>query len=346
MMLRRIEAWLVHTLRRHYAVRRGVVIIPQVLGITCITFVLIRLAPANPAYLFAGPTASPETIKAIEHSLGLDQPIPVQYIRYMANLLHGNLGISLVTSQPVLNDLLSRFPATLELVTFAMFFVAIFHIPMGAIAAKGQGLANRTANVYGLLAGSLPDFWWGLMLIFIFYAKLSWVPAPLGRIALGAEPPQITGFLTVDSLLSGNLAAFRSALGHLILPGLTLAFIYGAPVLKHMRASMSAALRAPYVEYAQMCGLKSSTIFRYAFRNAIIPALTMGGVTYAYLIGGVALVETVFAWGGLGQYAVQVTISSDYAALSGTVLVATLFALCVYLVLDLVYSLIDPRVRY
>jgi peptide/nickel transport system permease protein len=345
-MLREVGARFLDTLWRHYAVRRVVVIIPQVLGITCIVFVLIRLAPGNPAYLFAGPTASPETIKAIERSLGLDQPILIQYIHYMKNLVHGNLGISLVTSQPVLNDLLSRFPATLELVTFAMIFVAIFHIPMGAIAARGQGLANRTANAYGLLAGSLPDFWWGLMLIFIFYAKLAWVPVPLGRIDLGMEPPQITGFLTVDSLLSGNLAAFRSAAGHLILPGLTLAFIYGAPVLKHMRASMSAALRAPYIEYAQMCGLRSSTIFRYAFRNAIIPALTMGGVTYAYLIGGVALVENVFAWGGLGQYAVQVTISSDYAALSGTVLVTTLFALCVYLVLDLVYSLIDPRVRY
>ena len=346
MMLRRIGTWFVSTLWRIYAVRRVFVIIPQVLGITFIVFVLIRLAPGNPAYLFAGPTASPETIKAMERSLGLDQPILIQYIHYMKNLVHGNLGISLVTSQPVLNDLLRRFPATLELVTFAMVLVAIFHIPMGAIAARGQGLANRTAGAYGLLAGSLPDFWWGLMLIFLFYAKLAWVPVPLGRVDLGMEPPEITGFLSVDSLLTGNLVAFRSALGHLILPGLTLAFIYGAPVLKHMHRSMSTALRAPYIEYAQMCGLRSVTIFRYAFRNAIIPALTMGGVTFAYLIGGVALVESVFAWGGLGQYAVQVTISSDYAALSGTVLVTTLFALCVYLLLDLIYSLIDPRVRY
>jgi peptide/nickel transport system permease protein len=338
--------WTIRRLLRHYALRRFLVIIPQILGITLVVFVLIRLIPGNPAYLFAGPTASPQTIRAIERDLGLDRPIWAQYLRYMRNLLHGDLGFSLLTSQPVLHDLLDRFPATLELITVAVLLMGLFHIPLGALAARGGGLTNRVANAYGLLAGSLPDFWWGLMLVFVFYTGLGWVPVPLGRIDLGMEPAHRTGFLLLDSLLTGDFAAFRSAAAHVVLPALTLAFIYGAPVLKHMRTTMSAILGAPYIEYARMCGLPPRVIFRYAFRNAVIPALTMGGITYAYLIGGVALVETVFAWGGLGQYAVQVTVSSDYLALSGTVLATTLFALSVYLVLDLLYAWIDPRVRY
>ena len=214
------------------------------------------------------------------------------------------------------------------------------------LAAIGGNLAGRLSSGYGFLAGSLPDFWWGLMLIFLFYTLLGWAPVPLGRIDFGMEPPHYTGFFTIDSLLANDLAAFRSAVGRLLLPGFTLAFIFGAPVLKHLRATMADGLEAPHIQYAHLCGLPRSVIFRYAFRNAIIPPLTMAGMTYVYLVGAAALVESVFAWGGFGQYAVQAAISSDYMAISGTVLAAMLFALIVYLILDLVYTVIDPRVRY
>ncbi len=331
---------------RLYVIRRLILFIPLLVGVSFAVFVLIRMAPGNPAYLFAGPTASEETIKAMEQKLGLDQPIWVQYARYMQNLVRGDLGISLVTSQPVLKDLVVRFPATLELITFAMLLIVVILIPLGVLAAIGGNLAGRLSSGYGFLAGSLPDFWWGLMLIFLFYTLLGWAPVPLGRIDFGMEPPYYTGFFTIDSLLANDLAAFRSAVGRLVLPGFTLAFIFGAPVLKHLRATMAEGLEAPHIQYAHLCGLPRSVIFRYAFRNAIIPPLTMAGMTYVYLVGAAALVESVFAWGGFGQYAVQAAISSDYMAISGTVLTAMLFALIVYLILDLVYTVIDPRVRY
>lgn len=335
----------VSSLWRLYVVRRLVLFVPLLLAVSFAVFVLIRMAPGNPAYLFAGPTASEETIKAIERDLGLDQPIWVQYARYMENLVQGDLGVSLVTSQPVLRDLVVRFPATLELITFAMLLIVAILIPLGVLAAIGGNLAGRLSSGYGFLAGSLPDFWWGLMLIFLFYTWLGWAPVPLGRIDFGLEPPHRTGFLTIDAMLANDFAAFRSALGRLLLPGFTLAFIFGAPVLKHLRATMADGLHAPYIEYAHLCGLPRTLIFRYAFRNAIIPPMTMAGMTYVYLVGAAALVESVFAWGGFGQYAVQAAISSDYMAVSGTVLAAMLFALCVYLILDLAYTVIDPRVR-
>jgi ABC-type dipeptide/oligopeptide/nickel transport system permease component len=335
----------IKALWRIYVVRRLILFIPLLVGVSMAVFVLIRMAPGNPAYLFAGPTASLETIRAMEIKLGLDQSIWVQCFLYMKNLVHGDLGVSLITSQPVLKDLAVRLPATLELITFAMLLIIVVLVPLGILSAVGGNLAGRLSSGYGFLAGSLPDFWWGLMLIFVFYTLLGWAPVPFGRIDFGLEPPVVTGFLTIDTLLANDLAAFRSALGRLILPGFTLAFIFGAPVLKHLRTTMATGLQAHYIQYAHLCGLSRTAIFRYAFRNSIIPPLTMAGMTYVYLVGAAALVESVFAWGGFGQYAVQAAISSDYMAVSGTVLAAMLIALCIYLILDLVYTLIDPRVR-
>jgi len=337
-----------HFLRHSYILRRVVIIIPQVWAITVAVFILIRLFPGDPAYLFAGPTASPATIAATHHRLGLDQPILVQYWIYLKNLLHGDMGTSLVTSQPVLSDMANRFPATLELITFALLICLVVGLPLGAFGArKPHGIADRLTRGYGLVAGSLPDFWWGLMLIFVVFTTLHVGVAPVGRLDLIQQPPPtITHFYTIDALLAGDWPAFSSAVAHLVLPGVTLAFIYGGPIVKHMRSSMETVLRAPYLDYGKMCGLSRATLFRYAFRNALLPAMTMTGVTYVYLISGAVLVETVFSWGGLGQYAVQAITSSDYLAISGTVLTATIFALVVYLVLDMIYVAIDPRIRY
>lgn len=335
-------------LTHSYALRRIAVMLPQLFGITLVVFVLLRLFPGDPAYLFAGPTASPETIARIRHDLGLDEPIFVQYVHYLGDLLHGDLGTSLVTSQPVRDDMLDRFPATLELITTALIIALVVGIPLGALGArKPRGAADRATRSYGLLAGSLPDFWWGLMLIFVFFTTLNIAAAPVGRLDIGLEPPErITGFYTIDSLATGDWATFSNSLSHLILPSITLAFVYGGPIVKHMRAAMANVLDAPYLAYGSMCGLSRWTLFRYALRNALVPAVTMTGITYAYLIGGAVLVETVFSWGGLGQYAVRAITSSDYLAVSGTVLTTTVFALVVYAVLDLVYVLIDPRIRY
>jgi peptide/nickel transport system permease protein len=331
-----------------YVFRRVVVIAPQVFGITLVVFFLIRLFPGDPAYLFAGPTASAATIERTRQNLGLDQPIVVQYWHYLTNLLHGDLGTSLVTSQPVRTDMLTRFPATFELITFALSICVVVGIPLGAMGArKPRGAADRATRSYTMLAGSLPDFWWGLMLIFVVYTTLHIGVSPSGRLDIGeTAPPAVTHMYTVDALLAGQWSVFLNAFEHLLLPGITLAFIYGGPIVKHMRTSMTAVLNAPYLEYGTMCGLTRWMLFRYAFRNSLLPATTMVGITYAYLIGGAVLVETVYSWGGLGQYAVQAVTSSDYLAVSGTVLTTTIFALIVYLLLDFLYVAIDPRIKY
>jgi ABC-type dipeptide/oligopeptide/nickel transport system permease component len=343
------SAWrLLVRLFRSYAFRRVVVIVPQVFGITLVVFVLIRLFPGDPAYLFAGPTASQQTIEAIREDLGLKEPIPVQYWRYIVNLAHGDMGKSLVTSLPVRDDIFARFPATFELITFALLLCLLVSVPLAAYSVRRPGSALDTVTrVYAQLAGALPDFWWGLMLIFVLFTTLSIAPAPVGRLGIGeVAPHKVTGLLTLDSLLQGEWSAFRSAVAHLLLPAGTLAFVYGAPIVKQMRTGMANVLDSPYLAYATMCGLSRWMLFRYALRNALLPAVTMTGLTYAYLIGAAVVVETVFSWGGLGQYAVQAITSSDYAAVSGTVLTSTVFALIVYLALDFIYMLIDPRIKY
>jgi ABC-type dipeptide/oligopeptide/nickel transport system permease component len=335
-------------LLRSYGFRRLVLIFPQVLGITLVVFVLIRLFPGDPAYLFAGSTASEATVEAIREDLGLNESIPVQYVRYLDRLSSADMGRSLVTSRPVRDDIVDRFPATFELISFALLLCLFISVPLAAYSVRRPGsILDRATKLYGQLAGALPDFWWGLVLIFVFFTTLGLAPAPVGRLDIGQiPPPRVTGMLSIDALLAGDFAALGSALTHLILPGVTLAFVYGAPIVRQMRTGMTNVLRSPYLAYANMCGLSKVTLFRYSFRNALLPAVTMTGLTYAYLVGAAVVVETVFSWGGLGQYAVQAITSSDYAAVSGTVLVTTLFALMIYLVLDFVYMAIDPRIRY
>ncbi len=333
---------------RTYLLRRLVLFVPQVLAVVTIVFVIVRLLPGNPAYLLAGPRASAEQIAAVTRDLGLDQPIPVQYLRYMGGLARGDLDRSFLTSQPVAVDLLHRFPATLELITCAVILAFLIAIPLGVASALWPGgIVGRIAGGYGLLAGALPDFWWGLMLALVFFGILGVVPAPIGRIDLSiAPPPTVTGFYTVDSLVTGNWAALGSSLAHLVLPAVTLAFVYAGPIVKITQSSMREALGARYIRYATALGLSRATVTRYALRNALLPVITMVAIVYAYLLSGDVLIEQVFGWGGVGQYAVQAVASSDYAALTGVVLSTTLFSLSVYLVVDLLYLAIDPRVQY
>jgi ABC-type dipeptide/oligopeptide/nickel transport system permease component len=334
-------------LRHSFILRRLALIVPQVWGISVIVFVLVRLIPGDPAYYYGGTTATPEEIAAIHHRLGLDQPLYDQYVIYLKNLLHGDLGTSLVTSRPVLQDITDRFPATLELITLTLMVFLIVGVPLGAFAARRpRGLASRLTQIYGLVAGSLPDFWWGLVLVFVLFTTLHVAPSPVGQLDIGVDPPRsLTRMFVVDALLTADWPAFISAASHLLLPAFTLAFIYGGPITKHMRTSMTTILNAPYLWYGTMCGLSRSTLLRYAVRNALLPVVTMTGITYIYLISAAVLVETVFSWGGLGQYAVQAIGSSDYNAVGGVVLVTTVAGLVLYLVLDILYAVIDPRIR-
>jgi peptide/nickel transport system permease protein len=330
-----------------YVLRRLAFVVPQALGISVITFVIVRILPGNPALVLAGSTATKESIAAIERRLGLDQPIWVQYWRYLQDLAAGDLGKSLVTSQPVKDDLMQRLPATFELIFFGLLLAVLIGVPLGVLAAvKGGTIAHRLATPYGLLAGSIPDFWVGLILILVFYSYLGWAPAPLGQLPTGADPPtQVTGMYVIDAVLTGSWPAFRSAVAHLILPLVTLVFVYMAPLVKMTRSSMDEVLRSPFVERLESLGLGRGLVLRRALRNALPPVVTIVGVLVGYLLGGAVLIEIVFSWGGAGQYAVQAIVNSDFAAIQGFVLVAAAFSLLVYLAVDLLYFAMDPRIR-
>lgn len=331
-----------------YAARRVLLLIPQVIAVTTVIFFLIRLLPGDPAYMLAGSLASQDVIDSIRLQLGLDRPLWEQYITYLGQVAQGDLGRSWLTSSQVTEDILSRFPATLELITLALMLAFCIALPLGMISAlRPRTLIDRIASSYGMLAGAMPDFWWALFLVFLLYGIFQIVPAPIGRIDLMLlPPPRVTGFYIIDSVLAGDWQALRSSLAHLALPTFTLAFVYAGPILKIARVTMAEALRGQYIQYARASGLPGNVIARYAVRNALLPVITMTGITYGYLIGGAVLVEQIFAWGGLGQYAVQAITSSDYMAVSGVVLATTVFSLLVYLAVDLLYVAVDPRIRY
>lgn len=332
-----------------YIGRRLLVLVPQLFLISIITFTLVRMLPGDPARLELGPLAPEEGVDLLRRQLRLDQPLPQQYIAYLQRLIHGDLGRSWVNSSSVAQDLLVRAPATLELIIAGMFIVLVVMVPIALVSASPSGnwLARAMRRIsfgYGLLAGALPDFWLGLVLIFVFFSLLGWAPGPEGRLAIVELPPErITGFYVVDALLAGNFDIFESALSHLVLPAVTLAFVYGAPIFKMVRASMEAALRSDYTIYAEGLGLPRRTILVWAMRNAAPPTVVVTGVVAGYLLGGAVLIETVFNLNGIGQYAVQSITTADYAPIQGFVLVAAVFTMMMYLVVDLLQFMIDPR---
>lgn len=331
-----------------YLGHRFIFILPQLLGIVLVSFLLVKSIPGDPAVLMLGPTATPDAIAGLREQMGLDQPLYVQFFIYVADLFKGDLGTSWQTTRPVLEDLLMRFPATLELVTFSLILAVILGVSLGVASALNEGgWIARMADLYGLSAGALPDFWLGLVLIFVFYTLLGWVPAPLGRIDLAVIPPlPVTGWYTIDSLIAGDFQAFRSAASHLILPVLTLGVINAGPILKMTQSTMEKMLASDFSSYEVLCGLPRRLVTRHALRNALPSIVTIISVLYGFLIGGAVLVEIVFSWGGAGQYAVQGVLNSDLYPVLGFVLFSAIFSLLVYLVVDLIYFLVDPRISH
>jgi ABC-type dipeptide/oligopeptide/nickel transport system permease component len=321
---------------------------PQMIGIILIGFILIKAVPGDPATLMLGPMASADSIAKLRTDLGLDKPIPAQFVIYLQKLVHGDFGTSWQTTQPVLDDLKIRFPATLELVTFGLLLALLVGIPLGILSAIGKrALAGKIGGVYGLVAGAVPDFWLALVLVLVFYSQLHWVSSPIGRVDISVIPPNtITGFYTIDSLLTGNWEALMSALQHLALPVLTLGLINAGPILKMTQSTMDRMLQADFIQYERLCGLPKQLIVRHAFRNALPSIITIISVLYGYLIGGTVLVEIVFSWGGAGQYAVQGVLNSDFNPVLGFVIFSALFSLVIYFLVDLAYLAIDPRIRH
>jgi ABC-type dipeptide/oligopeptide/nickel transport system permease component len=304
--------------------------------------------PGDTATYFAGPTASAESIAQIKAALGLDQPLYVQFVRYVTDLTRGNLGQSLTTGQPVLNDLVSRLPASAELTLFGLGLAVLVAIPLGILAAVRQGsIVDHICRVVTTAGVSMPVFFSGLLFVYVFYFLLGWAPAPLGRLdTFATSPPTITGFLLIDTLLVGDTETFRAALAQMLLPGITLAFFALAPIARITRASMLSALSSDFVRTARASGLSSRRIIiTYAFRNALLPVVTTLGMVFSFLLGANVLVEKVFAWPGIGSYAVEALIASDYAPVQGFVLMMAIMYILLNLAIDIVYGLIDPRVR-
>ena len=330
-----------------YIGRRLLFIAPQLVGILLVSFLLVKLIPGDPAVLMLGPFATDQALADLRTELGLDRSIAHQFLIYLGNVLQGDLGTSWQTTLPVTTDLAQRFPATLELITLSLLLALGIGVPLGiAGARRKRGFIRRLADYYGLFAGSLPDFWLGMVFIFVFYTGLSLVPAPLGRLDYSILPPAtVTGSLLLDSLFAGNMAAFRNAAGHLVLPVLTLGLINAGPILKMTQSTMERMLDSDFSRYAEMCGLPPRLIARKAFRNSLPSVITIVSVLYGFLIGGAVLVEIVFSWGGAGQYAVQGVLNVDFNPVLGFVLVSAVLSLAIYLIVDLVYFAIDPRTQ-
>lgn len=328
--------------------KRLLTVIPTLIGVVIVTFLLTRALPGDPAAYFAGPAATKEAIEQVRKNLGLDKPLPEQFVRYVRDLARGDLGNSLSTGRPVTTEIVSRLPASAELTLLGLIVSMAIAVPLGILAAVKQGSwIDHTCRVVATAGVSLPVFFTGLLLVYVFYYILGWSPSPIGRLdAFASAPTQITGFFLIDSLVTGNLEVFRSALAQLILPVVTLAIFSLAPIARMTRASMLAVLASEFVRTARASGLDTRTvIITYAFRNAMLPVVTTLGMVFSFLLGANVLVEKVFAWPGIGSYAVEALLQSDFAPVQGFVLTMAVLYVVLNLVIDILYGVIDPRVR-
>src|SRR6201993_3375013 len=330
------------------AAKRMLIAVPSLIGVVIVTFLLTRALPGDPAAYFAGPAATKEAIEQIRVKLGLDKPLYVQFIHYVGDLARGDLGNSLSTGQPVGQEIKSRLPASAELTLLGLIVSMLIAVPLGILAATRPGsLIDHACRVIATAGVSLPVFFTGLILVYVFYYLLGWAPAPLGRLDIFfSAPPQVTGFYLLDSLIAGNGELFLASLNQLVLPALTLGIFSLAPIARMTRASMLAVLSSDFVRTARASGLSPLTItVTYAFRNAMLPVVTTLGMVFSFLLGANVLVEKVFAWPGIGSFAVEALIASDFAPVQGFVLTMAVMYVALNLMIDILYGLIDPRVR-
>jgi peptide/nickel transport system permease protein len=319
-------------------------------GITLATFLLLHVVPGDPARLYLGESATNEqVVQALHRQWGLDRPLPVQYAYYLRNLTRGNLGFSIHSGRPVTEDLGHFLPATVEL-SFAAFLIAVVvGVPLGVVSgARANTAADHTSRIGSLLFLSMPSFWFGLILIYVGYFLLGWLPSPTGRLGLTDTPPAtITGMYTLDSLLTGQIALLSRALWYLAPPATTLALASMGLVVRLVRTSIVEALGHDYVRTARAKGVAMrGVLYRHALRNALIPTVTVLGVQFGLLFSGNVLVETVFSWPGVGSYLVTAIQWLDYSAVMGSTLVFAVIFVVVNILVDLSYALLDPRIHY
>jgi peptide/nickel transport system permease protein len=331
-----------------YVLARAIGTLLMAVAVTLPTFLIIHFVPADPVQAQLGDMASanPEIVQAFRDRWGLDRPLWEQYAIFLQGLTRGDLGESIATRRPVLDDIRDYAPATFELATVAAILAALVGLPLGVLAAiKRDTWIDYLARVVSLIGLSTPTFWLAFIVLALFYGGLKIAPAP-GQLDPGAVPPaHVTGLFLVDSLLAGDLETFRSALAHLILPASVLAASIIGIIVRTTRASMLEALSQDYIRVAHAKGLPGYTVvFRHALRNALIPVLTLGGIAYAQLLSGAVMTETIFSWPGLGRYAFQSAVALDFPAILGITLLVAMIYLLINFLVDLSYAIIDPRV--
>ena len=321
--------------------------LPNLLGVIVVTFLLTRALPGDPAAYFAGGAATQEAVEQVRAQLGLDKPLVEQFFRYVADLSRGELGTSLTTGQPVLNELLTRLPASIEMVLLALALACAIALPLGVLAATRPGSwIDQLCRLVTTAGVSLPTFFTGLVLAYVFYFLLGWAPSPLGRLdPMWSPPATVTGFYLIDAAIAGDAGLWWACFKQLILPVLTMAIFVLAPIARMTRASMLSVLGSDFIRTARASGLTSTTVLvTYALRNALLPVVTTLGMVFGFMLGSSVVIEKVFGWPGVGSYAIDALTASDYAPIQGFVLAMGVLFVLLNLLVDVLYTLIDPRV--
>ncbi len=331
-----------------YILRRLGYMLPVLFGVTVMVFVISHAIPGDPAKMIAGPKASRQTIENIRRQHGLNRPLPVQYLRFAAGLLRGDLGVSIRNHRPVTEDLADFFPATLELTLASLGLCLGIGILLGILSAvRRNRLTDHLTRVFSVFGVSMPVFWLGLMLLLVFYRNLGWLPGS-GRLDIGfSAPAHITGLYLIDTLLEGRPDKFWNAAGHIVLPAFCLSYVYLAIMTRIVRSSMIEALGQDYIVTARANGISEAMIvLKHAFRNSLIPTVTITGLSFGELMGGAILTETIFGWPGMGKYVVDSVNYLDFPAIMGFTLVIALVYVSVNLLVDVLYAFLNPKITY
>lgn len=330
-----------------YTVQRLLLLIPVLFGVSLFVFLVLRLFTADPAAIMLGQHATADQVAALREQLGLNDPLYMQFGRFLADILHGDFGRSLMTRAPVADEILTRFPATIELALAAIIIASLVGVTVGVISAVKQYSIFDYLSMIGALMGvSMPIFWLGLMLIILFSVTLGWLPVS-GRADIGLEPATITNFYIIDSIITGNWEALISSLRHLVLPAVALASYSTAIIARMTRSTMLEVIRQDYIRTARAKGLSERVVVnKHALRNALIPVVTVIGLQTGSLLSGAVLTETVFSWPGIGSLLVSAILAGDYPLVQGSVIFIATVYVVVNLVVDLLYSYLDPRIHY
>jgi peptide/nickel transport system permease protein len=332
-----------------YIIKRLLYAIPAIFLVVVIIFFLTRVMPGDPARTYLGEMATQTQIDQLNEEWGLDRPLYVQFLNYVKGLLHGDFGYSWHTHMTVLSDFAKRFPASLELALWAIAIAILVGVPLGILSATHKNSPlDHGARIFSMLGATMPVFWFGLMLILVFYAKLHWAAAPMGRISSNINPPtHITGLYVLDSLFTGDTVALKDSVAHLILPALTLSMSSMAVLARMTRSSMLEVLSQDYIRTARAKGMREHiVVHRHALRNALIPILTVLGSQFGMMLGYTVVVETIFSWPGIGYYVTDSILNTDYNPVQAFALLSAVLYVIINLVLDILYTVVDHRVKY